>query len=133
MIDKEYEVYTRVREKVLEAFPNASIDSSYQPTPSDFPHIAFYQIDEYATPELLDNSLIPKFHTITFEAQVHSNLTKKKNEEAKKIMNVICETMARMNFTLISKTPVPNINDSSIYRLAARFEGTADENSFYRR
>lgn len=48
-------------------------------------------------------------------------------------MGIIADTMARMNFRMIMLTPVPNLNDSSIYRLSAQFEGMADADGFYGR
>ena len=133
MIDKENEVFTRVREQILEDFPTAAVDSSYQAVPSGFPHVSFYMSDAFTPQEQLDTAALPKFVSMTFEAQVYSNKDFGKKEEAKKIMRIIVDQMARMNFRLIICTPVQNLQDSSIYRLTARFEGKADENGFYRR
>lgn len=133
MIDKENEVYTIVRNAVKAQFPDADIDSSYQPIPSGFPHVSFYQQDFSTPADLLDSSAQPKFQDMMFDAQVYSNLTAGKKQEAKKIMEIIVDTMQAMNFRMIMLTPVPNLNDSSIYRLTARFEGRADEGGFYRR
>ena len=117
MIDKENEVYTRVRERVLEAFPNVNMDSSYQPTPSGFPHVTLYQSDAYTPNDLLD----------------YSNLTSGKKQECKKIMSIIDTVMQEMNMRRTILTPVPNLNDASIYRLTARYEGLVDAGGFYRR
>lgn len=133
MIDKENEVYTRVRERILAVFPKAEIDSSYQPTPSGFPHVSFYQSDSYVPRQYLDSGLYPQYENVTFEAQVYSNKASTKKTECKKIMSIICDAMAEMNMRRIILTPVPNLNDASIYRLTARFEGTVDEGGFYSR
>ena len=133
MIDKENEVFTRVAEAVAAEFPDANIDSSYQPVPSGFPHVSLYQYDSYTPRELQDNRLLPKYEAIYFEAQVYSNKTEGRKQECKKIMEIICDTMSRMNLRRTILTPVPNQNDSSIYRMTARFEGVASEDAFYRR
>lgn len=133
MIDKENEVFTRVKEKIVAEYPNADVDSSYQPTPSTFPHVSLYMSDAFTPANLRDSSVLPKFVSMMFEAQVYSNKTSKKKQEAKKIMGIIVDTMAEMNFRLSILTPVPNLNDASIYRLTARFEGMADNDGFYQR
>ena len=132
MIDKENEVYTLVHDAVIADFPDADMDSSYQPTPSGFPHISFYMQDLYTPQQYLDTSANPKFGRMMFEAQVYSNKATAKKQEAKKIMDIIIDKMQSMNFRLSTLTPVPNLNDSTIYRLAARFEAIADEGGFYR-
>ena len=133
MIDKENEVITRVREAILAEFPSATVDSSYQPVPSGFPHVSIYQSDAFTPGGVIDTGYAPKYISMTFEAQVYSNSINAKKQECKKIMGIIFDTMAKMNFRMIVNTPVPNLNDASIYRQTARFEGMADANTFYGR
>ena len=131
MIDKENEVFTRIRSAVLAEYPNASVDSSYQRDPATFPHVAFYMMDIFTPNDAMCSSLHPAYVSMMFEARVFTNKTSGKKEEAKKIMRVIIDAMAEMNFRLIANTPVQNLNDSSIYRQTARFEGNADADNFY--
>jgi hypothetical protein len=133
MINKENEVFTRVREAIVAEFPNADVDSSYQPVPSKFPHVSLYMSDTYVPNDAMDSSLEPEYMVSTFEVNVYSNASSGKKQEAKKIMGIIFNTMYEMNFRMIVCSPVPNLNDSSIYRQTARFEGMADSNNFYSR
>jgi len=133
MIDKENEVYTRVRERVLESYPNASVDGTYQPVPSGFPHISIYQSDAFTPREFLDSGTYAKLEAVLFEVQVYSNKTSTKKQECKKIMSIIDDVMQEMNMRRSSLVPVPNLNDASIYRLTARYEGVVDAGGFYRR
>ena len=131
MVDKENEVFTNVRAAVLTEYPDAKIDSSYQAVPAGFPHISFYARDVYTPQGALSSALQPAYVSMMFEANVYSNKTSGKKEEAKKIMRIIADAMAEMNMRMISNTPVANLNDSSIYRMTARFEGNADSDNFY--
>ena len=133
MIDKENEVYTRVRERVLQEFPEATMDSSYQPVPSGFPHITLYQGDASVPQSLLDTSTHPKFESLMFDVQVYSNKTNRKKQECKQIMEIIDTALSEMNMRRTILTPVPNLNDASIYRLTARYEVMVDAGGFYRR
>jgi hypothetical protein len=133
VIDKENEIFTRVKEQIVAQYHDAVVDSSYQSVPSGFPHVSLYQNDAFTPDNMLDSAYLPKYVSIGFTAQVYSNKTKGKKQECKKIMGIIADTMARMNFRMIMLTPVPNLNDSSIYRLSAQFEGMADADGFYGR
>ena len=133
MIDKENEVYTRVRERVLQDFPEVVMDSSYQPVPSGFPHVSLFQQDSFVPKEQLDSATYPKFESLMFDVQVYSNKTSGRKQECKQIMGVIDMAMSEMNMRRTILTPVPNLNDASIYRLTARYEVMVDEGGFYRR
>ena len=133
MIDKENEVFTRVREQIVASFPDATVDGSYQPVPSGFPHVSIYQSDAFTPSDRIDSAVLPKYLSMTFMVQVYSNKEKGRKQECKKIMNIVADTMAGMNFEMTILTPVQNLNDSSIYRLSAQFEGMADADGFYGR
>ena len=133
MIDKENEVFTRVYERGVAQLPAVAMDASYQTVPSGFPHVSLYQMDSYTPRDKIDNSVHPKFAAVTFEAQVYTNKTSDKKAQAKRIMAIINDVMEEMNLRRIVLTPTPNLNDASIYRLTARFEGMIDANGFYGR
>lgn len=133
MIDKENEVYTRVRERVMQDFPEVVMDSSYQPVPSGFPHVSLFQQDSFVPQEQLDSATYPKFESLMFDVQVYSNKTSGRKQECKQIMAVIDTVMSEMNMRRTILTPVPNLNDASIYRLTARYEVMVDAGGFYRR
>lgn len=133
MIDKENEVFTRVREQILAEFPDASVDSSYQPVPSGFPHVSLYQSDAFVPSDKIDSAVLSKYLSVTFMVQVYSNKEKGRKQECKKIMGIVTDAMEQMNFRMIVLTPVQNLNDSSIYRLTAQFEGMMDADGFYGR
>jgi hypothetical protein len=48
-------------------------------------------------------------------------------------MKVIDDVMFSMNFKRMALTPVPNMEDASIYRLVARYRVMTDGKNFYRR
>ena len=70
---------------------------------------------------------------VMFEVNVYSNLQPGKKTECKKIMKVIDEVLFSMNFRRIVLTPVPNMEDATIYRLTARYRVATDGKNFYRR
>ena len=70
---------------------------------------------------------------VMFEVNVYSNKTEGKKTECKEIMKVIDEVLFKMNFKRIAMTPVPNMEDASIYRMVARYRVMTDGRYFCRR
>ena len=131
MIDKENEIYTRVYNKVIEAFPEAEMSGSFQAVPSSFPAVTFYESDSYV-PRQYDDGLKSKYEIVRYSVNVYSNKISGKKQECKGILAVIDNEMQRMNFRRMITTPVPNLNDSSIYRLIAEYEAVISEDMFYK-
>jgi hypothetical protein len=70
---------------------------------------------------------------LMYQVDVYSNRVYGKKTECRKIMAEIDDAMAGMGFTRTTMTPVPNMNDATIYRLTARYTVLADEKYTYRR
>lgn len=131
MNDCENEVYTRVARVLRETFPGVDIAGEYINAPSRFPHVSITQSD---------NSVIREYTTcctemaqMMFEVNVYSNKTEGKKSECKSIMKEIDKVLFSMNFRRIALTPVPNMEDATIYRLVARYRVASDGKHFYRR
>ena len=131
MIDPENEVYTRVATVLRDEVPNINISGEFVNEPSSFPHVSFVLSDNSVIPEY--TSEINEFAQVMFEVNVYSNKKTGKKTEAKKIMKSIDELMFTMNFRRTALTPVPNLDDGTIYRLVARYVGVTDGKYFYRR
>jgi hypothetical protein len=56
-----------------------------------------------------------------YEVNVYSNKTVGKKSECIEIIALIDEEMLAMGFSRITLTPVPNENDSTIYRMVGRY------------
>ena len=119
MIDCENEVYTRIVRMLREKFPGINVAGEYTKTPSSFPHVSITQSD---------NSTI-----VMFEINVYSNKSEGKKTECKSIAKAIDEKMFSMNFRRLAFTPVPNLEDATIYRIIARYSAATDGENFYRR
>lgn len=131
MIDCENEVYTRVARVLREKFPGIDIAGEYVNAPSVFPHVSITQSDNAVISAKMTGSA--EFAQVMFEVNVYSNKTEGRKSECKSIMNVIDETLFKMNFKRLALTPVPNMEDATIYRLVARYRVATDGKHFYRR
>lgn len=131
MIDCENEVYTRVVTVLREKFPGIDLTGDYTKAPSSFPHVSITQSDNAVIAERTTGT--KEMAQVMFEVNVYSNLQPGKKTECKKIMKVIDEVLFSMNFRRIVLTPVPNMEDATIYRLTARYRVATDGKNFYRR
>lgn len=133
MIDCENEVYTRLAKILREKFPKIDIASEYVKSPSSFPHVSITQSDSYVPTDLQDSRMKENMAVAMFEINVYSNRAEGKKTECKKIVRVIDDALYFMNFRRTAITPVPNLEDATIYRIAARYRVATDGKYFYRR
>ena len=132
MIDVENKIYTPLARSLRAEFPGINVSGEYVRAPSKFPHVSIVESDNYMTIRHLDNSDDEKFATLMYEINVYSNKSGGKKSEAKAIMGLIDGLMYDLNFTRLAMTPVPNLEDSTIYRITARYRAETDGTSMYR-
>ena len=133
MIDVENQIYTPIAEALREAFPGIDTSGEYVKAPSAFPHVSIVEQDNYPTLTHLSTSDSEEYSTIMYEVNVYSNKASGKKAQCRSIMKVIDDLMYRRNFTRISLSPVPNLENATIYRLVARYRAETDGVNLYRR
>lgn len=133
MIDIEKMIYTPLAAALREAFPGISVSDEEVIAPSEFPFVSVVEADNYLTLEHLDTADSERYATLMYEINVYSNKTVMKKKECRSIMATISQWMYQHNFTCIATAVVPNMNNSSIYRMTARFRVETDGTNLYRR
>ena len=133
MIQIENEVFDDIATALEAEFPGIDVSSEYDPTPAVFPHVSIEMTDSYSPSERETNSLIEKYNVCTFTVNVYSNKTAGRKQECAEILNFIEDHLRRKNFRRESRLPVPNLEDSTIYRITARYVVETDGTLFYRR
>ena len=132
MIDIETLVYTPIAQAVRSEFPGSSVAGEYVRKPSQFPHVQLVEMDNYTSISRRDTSRTEKFSTVMYEVNVYSNLKDGKKAQCREVLDLIDSMMYGLNFTRIAMTPVPNMNDSSIYRITARYRAETDGTNLFR-
>lgn len=133
MIDVESQIYTPIAEALRAAFPGISVSGDYTLAPSSFPHVSFVEQDNYLSMAHADSGGTEKVATLMYQVDVYSNKGSGRKTEARSIMKVIDDLMYRKNFSRLSLNPVPNMEDTTIYRLTARYRAETDGTTLYRR
>lgn len=133
MVDIESQIFTALAEEIRKKFKGAMVSGEYVAAPSKFPYVSIVEQDNYISPENMDTSDEERFASVLYEVNVYSNKVSGKKTECRKIMELVDRMLYRMNFTRISMTPVPNMENATIYRLVARYTAKTDGNTIYRR
>lgn len=131
MIDCENEVYTRIARVLRDKFPGINIAGEYVKAPSRFPHVSITQSDNSVVSEQMTGSA--EMAQVMFEINIYSNKADGRKTECKAIAKVIDDVMFKMNFKRMALTPIPNMEDATIYRIVARYRVMTDGKYFYRR
>jgi len=120
LIDIENDVIEMVTKAVLEEYPEADVSGEYTELPASFPAVTVVEAD---------NSILQRMRTenienaavVMYQVNVFSNKAAVRKEEAKAISNLIDEAFTSRGFTRIMRDQVPNLSNSRIYRIVARY------------
>ncbi len=124
MIDIENVIFNRVATKVREKYPGIYMTGEYVKSPSSFPAGSLVEMDNATRTDTIDSGSNENHANVMYEANVYSNKATGKKSECKAIIALIDEEMLAFGFQRVSITPVPNMNDSTIYRMVGRYKAT---------
>lgn len=134
MIDIESAVFNRVVTKVREVYPDIFMTGEYVNSPASFPAASLVEMDNATRIETIDSGFNENHANVMYEANVYSNKATGKKSECKAIIALIDEEMLAMGFSRSTLTPVPNENDSTIYRMVGRYRATvSSDHEIFRR
>lgn len=126
-------VYTPIFNALREEFDGIYVTGEYTPAPPSFPAVSIIEADNYIDTDTLSTAPDEEYSIVMFEVEVYTNLERGKKQQAREILAFIDAILYDLNFTRLSMTPVPNMANTSIYRLVARYRAETDGNVFYRR
>lgn len=133
MVDIESAVFTEIATALRTAYPGVTVAGEYINAPSKLPFVSIVEADNYADSRYLDSGDSERLARLMYEVNVYSNREGTKKAECRKLLKYIDAMLYQLNFTRISMNPVPNLEDTSIYRLNARYEGVSDGETNYRK
>ena len=124
MIDVESDVFDYVYPFVAQLVPQGCFKSVYIPNPSKFPFATLMEMDNITDKRNRSSAMNEEYAIITYEANVYAT----DKFDCRDVMNAIDTAMTRLNFSRLSMQFVPNLLDSTIFRITARYQATADGN-----
>ena len=121
MIDVESKVFQKCADAFRAAYPNGFIAGEYVAQPPKFPAVSVVEMDNNVDERAMDNGNIENAVNVMYQVDVYSNLNKGKKAQAKAIVALIDEVLAKYRFVRTFCNPIQNMNDATIYRMTARY------------
>lgn len=128
MIDVESAVFNTVATSVRESFPDIFMVGEYVKSPPSFPAASLVEADNAIRTDTIDSGSNENHANVMYEVNVYSNKTTGKKTECKEIFALIDGAMAALGFDRVTLTPVPNEDDSTIYRMVGRYKAAVSSN-----
>lgn len=122
MIDIESFVFSRVSEKLRNTFDDIFVSGEYIDAPAKFPAATLIEVNNSVLPSMR-TTMVENGTTVLYEVNVFSNKVGYKKSEAKDILEIIDAEMSAIGFMRTMAQPTPNLADSTIYRITARYSG----------
>lgn len=125
MIDFETTLFGKIATVLRDKFPNIFVAGEQTASPASFPAVTIVEQDNSVVDSMRTANKIENAVDLMYEVNVYSNLTSGKKAQAKKILSVIDEEFEKLGFERIMKNPIDNLQDTTIFRYIARYEGRA--------
>ncbi|MFV0552927.1 MAG: hypothetical protein ACK5L6_13555 [Anaerorhabdus sp.] len=129
MIDIESLVYSHIASKLRSKYNPIFITGEYVKTPPSFPCVSLVEMDNSVNTSTSDSENIENHARVMYELNIYSNKTTGKKTECKSIANEVDNMLATLGFTRIMLQPIPNFEDSSIYRITGCYTATVSKNN----
>lgn len=134
MIDIEAEVFDLISKKLRDKYNQVYVTGEYVKSPPKFPCVSIIEVDNQVYRNTRTSTIIENHAQILYEVNVYSNKVKGKKSEAKSILSLIDSEFSKLGFTRTLVSPLPNMNDGTIYRIVARYRAiVSKEKVIYRR
>ena len=125
MIDVEISVFDYVYDAVSSLVPDNCFKSMYVPNPPAFPFATLYEVDNVTDVRCRSTSSTEEFAILTYEANVYAE----DKFQCRSVMDALDTAMIEMGFNRVSLQYVPNLNDTTLFRLTARYRASATANN----
>lgn len=123
MIDVENDVFDYVYTALDGLIPEGNFSSEYVPAPTSLPFATLIEEDNYTDTRLRGTAEQEEFAVLMYEANVYTE----DKQACRRLMDVIDEALVQLGFQRISMRFVPNLEDTTIYRMVGRYRAGANQ------
>lgn len=128
MIDIETALFSTMAGVLRGKYSNILVAGEYTDTPARFPAVIISEIDNSVLQRMTTYApYMENAASVAYEVNVYTNTIGYKKSEAKDIMQTVDEEFAKLGFTRTSCNPIANLQDATIYRMVARYQGVVDK------
>ncbi len=129
MIDVENEIFSDVAKVVRKRFPNVFMVGEYVKSPSSFPCVSLVEIGNAVYRKTASTTQEENHVRVSYEVNIYSNKSSGKKAECRAIAKLIDEKLLSLGFTRMTLTPIPNLDDATIYRMLGRYRAVIGRNN----
>lgn len=131
MISPENMVFTAVATRLRADFPGIYVAGETTVTPAKYPAVVVEERSNAVNQTTIAQTAsgTPSLENtvdLMYQVDIYSNKVSGRKSEAKAIAAVVDEVFAGMGFRRVSYTPVSNLENATVYRVAIRYEGECD-------
>lgn len=132
MIDIESTIFNTIATVLRNEYgkDNIYVAGEQVDTPAKFPAVTIIEEDNSVVANRRTADSVENAANLMYEVNVYSNLTKGKKSQSKEIMSLIDEEFAKLGFKRTMRTPVDNLQDTTIFRYVARYTGRVIPESY---
>ena len=134
MINVENEIFSLVANAIRNKYPDAYVVGEYVKSPPKFPSVSIVETDNTGYDKTQSSYSLENHADLTYEINIYSNKKSGKKSECKAIASLIDNEFAALGFSRTMLQPIPNGEDTTIYRMLGRYRGVVSpDGKVYRR
>lgn len=125
MIELENYIFNDVATKLRNDFSGINVSGEYVNAPASFPCVTIEQANSTVVKSFRTDQ-IENLTNVMYEVNIYSNKASGRKAEAKNIASKVDQYFSALGFTRTMLNPIPNLADSTIYRLVGRYTANID-------
>lgn len=130
----ENAVITAISDALQAEYPGIPVYSDATAYSPKFPCVSVYEADNASATDTIDSAGREKFSDAMYQVDVYSNLEQERKAQCKSIISIIDDVLIGLGLGRTAMLPAPNLNDTNIYRITARYSARiGDNDTVYRR
>lgn len=130
MISPENEVFNAVATQLRLDFPGIYVAGETTAAPARYPAVVVEERSNAVNPLTIATNLdgvnLETSVDLMYQVDVYSNKVSGRKAEAKAIATVVDQVFTGLGFVRVSSSPMSNLENATVYRLTARYEGECD-------
>ena len=126
IIDIESDIYSDIADELRDKHTGINVYGEYVDKPARFPAVTLVEADNRVF-ERMRTLNIENAASVMWVANIYSNKSPGKKDEAKAIADTLNKKFSEIGFTRTFRSQVANLNDATIYRIVCRYEAVIDK------
>ena len=134
MVDIETDVFDHVYRVVKAMYPNVTLSSERNDSPSEFPFVSIEESNNVTYEQSVTGNGKENHSTVTFTVEVYTNKLPGRKKEARDIAEAVDLAMGSLGISRTMMSPMPNMFNVGVYRIVARYRCVVgNDKMIYRR